>query len=111
MISADGRRIAQQKAHNFGSPPTEDDDAVRVAAIRRYEILQSLVVHGLILPALQIIQREHRITELDMVGLTIQSPTTVADCSQRVFLAALKMISLQPYTYYPHKSRIWYASA
>jgi hypothetical protein len=70
-----GRRIAKHPAMRFGAEPSEDDEiAIRAEMIHDYGILVSIVVHGDIWPALEVLLLEHRLREADFIGLANQSP-------------------------------------
>lgn len=75
VMSCDGRVIAKHPAMRFGAEPSEDDEiAIRAEMIHDYGILVSIVVHGDIWPALEVLLLEHRLREADFIGLANQSP-------------------------------------
>lgn len=80
VMSRDGRVIAKRPAMSLGAEPTADDEiAIRAEMVRDYGILVSIVVQGDILPALEVLLLEHRLREVDFVGLARQSPIVPKD--------------------------------
>lgn len=80
MLSRDGRVIAKRPAMSLGAAPTADDEvAIRAEMVRDFGILVQIVVCGDILPALEVLQQQHRLRESDFVGLAQQSPIVPKD--------------------------------
>lgn len=89
VVSRDGRVIAKRPGMSFGSDLSESDEIVIEAEmLRHYGILVSLVVQGDILPALEVLVREHRLREAGFVELAWQSPI-VPPGRERLFGKAL----------------------
>jgi hypothetical protein len=75
VMSRDGRVIAKRPAMSLGGELTEDDEIViRAEMIRDYGILVSIVAHGDIWPALEVLLLEHRLREVDFLDLARHSP-------------------------------------
>lgn len=75
MMSSDGRVIAKRPAIGLGGVLTEDDEvAIRAEMIKDYGILVSIIVHGDIWPALEVLLLEHRLCERHFIELARQSP-------------------------------------
>lgn len=75
VMSHDGRVVAKRPGLSLGAELTADDEIViRSQMIKDYEIQIGLVVSGEILPALEVMQREHRFSEADFMGLAAASP-------------------------------------
>lgn len=80
VMSRDGRVIAKRPAMSLGAEPTADDEiAIRTEMIRDYGILISIVVQGNIWPALEVLLLEHRLREVDFIGLARNSPIVPKD--------------------------------
>lgn len=74
-MGRDGRVIAKRPGMSHGDPPSDDDDIViHAEMIKDYEIMVGMTVQGRILPALEILQLEHRLREADFIHLASQSP-------------------------------------
>jgi hypothetical protein len=75
VMSPDGRVIAKRPAMSLGGESTDSDEiAIRAEMVRDYGILVSIVVQGDVWPALETMLLEHRLREVDFVGLARQSP-------------------------------------
>lgn len=75
VFSSDGRVIAKNSGLDLhGSGSEANEQAVLAAMIRDYTQQLGLIVNGCILPALQIIQLEHRWTEDFLVELCLRTP-------------------------------------
>ena len=75
VMSRDGRVVAKRPPLSLGENPTQEDEiAIRAEMVRDYSILVSIVVHGDIWPAHDVILLEHRLREADFVDLANQSP-------------------------------------
>lgn len=87
-LSRDGRVIAKQPAAGFDNAPASDDPALWAQMVHDYQILISIVVHGDIWPAHEVLLQEHRLREDDFIGLASQSPI-VPRGRERLFGKAL----------------------
>lgn len=75
VLSRDGRVIAKRPAMSLGGVPTADDEiAIRAEMIHDYAILVGIVVQGDIMPALEVLLLEHRLSESNFIELAQQSP-------------------------------------
>lgn len=73
VVSRDGRIIAKPPGMSFDGTGENDEAAIKVQMIRQYQIHVGLIVQGMILPALEILRLEHRVSENDFVWLASQS--------------------------------------
>lgn len=74
-MSRDGRVIARRPGMSMAGEPTADDEIViRTQMINDLQLLVGLAVQGEIVPALQVILMEHRLSESDFVALASRSP-------------------------------------
>ncbi len=73
-MSRDGRVIAKTEGINFDGTLTGDHPNVQVSVMQMHNIHLALIVQGYILPALEILHLEHRIREVDFLGIIQQSP-------------------------------------
>jgi len=74
-MGRDGRVIAKRLGMSLSDLPSDDDDIViHAEMIKDYEIMVGMTVQGRILPALEILQLEHRLREADFIQLASQSP-------------------------------------
>ena len=87
-LSRDGRVIAKQPAAGFDNAPASDDPGLWAQMVHDYQILISIVVHGDIWPAHEVLLQEHRLREDDFIGLASQSPI-VPRGRERLFGKAL----------------------
>ena len=72
LLSDDGRVIGRRPG---SLPPQENDEAVRARMIQfHYNPLIEVIVRGMILPALDTLNLEHRIRQSDFIQLARQSP-------------------------------------
>ncbi len=74
FVGRDGRVISK---HQGISPPgncSDNRDIIRSQTIRDYLMLIDIVVQGRILPALEVLNMEHRLRECDFVDVALQSP-------------------------------------
>jgi len=75
VFKEDGRVIAKHPGMNLGdSEQGKDESGIWPHMIRHYSIQMGLIVQGAVLPALQVLQQEHRLQEQDFVGLCQKSP-------------------------------------
>ncbi|CAI8788864.1 DUF4209 domain-containing protein [Pseudomonas sp. IT-P171] len=80
MISRDGRVVAKRPAMSLSGDMTESDEiAIRAETIRDYSFWVSIVVHGDIWPALEILLLEHRLSEAEFIAFARQSPIVPKD--------------------------------
>lgn len=74
-FSKDGRLVSRSAGLDLGDPGSPAmQEAVHERAIQNLVMFQSLVVHGGILPALDVLNLEQRPTEKDFVSLAHRSP-------------------------------------
>ncbi len=79
-LSRDGRVIAKRPGMSLSGELTEADEiAIRAEMIRDHGILMSIVVQGYLLPALDILVLEHRLSEAAFIDLAFQSPIVPKD--------------------------------
>ena len=89
VMSRDGRVIAKRPGINIGGGNREEEvQVVRAEAIRDFSLTVGLVVHGQILPALEVVLVENRASERDFVQLAYRSPL-VPPGRERLFGKAL----------------------
>ena len=74
MLSEDGRVAAKRPGISDPANPDQDEPAVWSQMIQDYGIRVGMIVQGVILPALEVLQLEHRFRESDFVGLARESP-------------------------------------
>lgn len=75
IYGPDGRVVAKRPAIGLGQGSGDESElAIRASMVRDYGILVNLVVHGDIIPALQVLLHEHRLTQADFVALARESP-------------------------------------
>jgi hypothetical protein len=80
MVSRDGRVIAKRPPMSRNGEPTDSDEiAIRAEMIRHYRTLIELAVQGSILPGRETLLLEHRLREVDFVGLADNSPIVPKD--------------------------------
>jgi len=74
-FSSDGRLVARSPGLNVGEKNSAAwEQAVNERAVQNLTMYQSLVVQGGILPALDVMNLEHRFTEGDFIALADRSP-------------------------------------
>ena len=73
-FSNDGRVIAKTPGVSFDEELTDEQPNVRSYMIKNHGIHLSLIVQGCILPALEVIQAEHRLKNIDFLAIVQQSP-------------------------------------
>ena len=74
VLSRDGRVVCKVPSITGQVPTDEDEVVVRVEMNRYYTTIVNVVAQALILPALEILTLEHRLTSNDFVQLARQSP-------------------------------------
>ncbi len=75
MVNRDGRVIAKHPGISVDERSSDDNDpAITAEILQDFLILVGLVVQGEILPALEVLLIEHRLTEGDFVAIANQSP-------------------------------------
>ena len=75
MMGRDGRVIARRPGMSLGDTPSEDDEiGIRAEMVHDHGIMVGMVVQGRILPALEVLQLEHRLRESDFFYLASRSP-------------------------------------
>lgn len=80
VMSWDGRVIAKRPGLSHNGALSEDDEiTIRAQMVRDHVLLISIIVHGDIWPALEILWLEHRLREADFVALVSQSPIVPND--------------------------------
>jgi hypothetical protein len=81
-MSTDGRVIAKKPTADLGG---ENRDAVVwPEMVKHYAMELSLVVHGAIWPALEVLRQEHRLREVDFYTLVNRSPIVPPDRTRLV---------------------------
>ncbi len=73
-FSPDGRVVASTPGGSLGRPESEQEDLVSSEMLFQYGIFVSLVVEGMIRPAMEVIREEHVLQEEDFVELARRSP-------------------------------------
>jgi len=74
-LSADGRLIARSPGLDLNQPESPGwEEAIHERAVQNLMLYQSVVVQGGILPALDAIALEHRLSEAQFVALAARSP-------------------------------------
>lgn len=71
-MSRDGRVIAKRPGINFDE--TNNEKTIWPEMVRHYTMELALVVQGEIWPALEVVRKEHRIKEIDFLGIVRKSP-------------------------------------
>jgi hypothetical protein len=82
IMSRDGRVIAQRPGMSLSGTSAKNEEnevAIRAEMIRDYGLLVGIVVQADILPALEVMWLEHRLSEAEFVGLASQSPIIPKD--------------------------------
>lgn len=75
LMGCDGRTIAKCPTINHDGPMSNEDEAnIRYQMVQEYSRTIRLVVHGYILPALEILLLEHHLREVDFIAFAQQSP-------------------------------------
>lgn len=75
MMGRDGRVIAKRPDMSLSGTSSEDDEiGIRAEMIHDHCIMVGMVVQGRILPALEVLQLEHRLRESDFIYLASRSP-------------------------------------
>ena len=75
VTSHDGRVIARTPGVRGSSASEEDELEIRAQMNRfHYEPLVSIIVQGLVLPALRVLNSEHHIREADLINIARRSP-------------------------------------
>jgi hypothetical protein len=74
VLSRDGRFIAKHPGMTLNGDTIENQTSVFPEMIRYYATWINIKVHGSILPALDILRLEHRLTERDFISIAIRSP-------------------------------------
>lgn len=87
-IDSDGRVIDKTSGVGFSEELTYKNSTVWATMIQNYSIHIGFVVQGLIIPALDILHVEHRITEVDFLTVVQQAPV-VPPGRERLFAKAL----------------------
>lgn len=80
VLSADGRVVAKRGAVKAEDLLADgDQDAISAAMIRNHCIGIDVVVHGLIVPALEVLWLEHRLNAADFINLAREAPIVPDD--------------------------------
>lgn len=80
MMSRDGRVVAKRPAMGFGAESSpENEISILADMVRDFGFFVNIAVVGEIIPALEVIIREHRLREADFVGLAHRSPLVPKD--------------------------------
>ena len=88
-FSADGRVIAKHKGLDFQDRESEEYNSFLLAKMtEHFRMSLDLIVKGAIIPAWQVLTREHRITEYDFIDIARRSPI-VPRGRERLFGKAL----------------------
>ena len=87
-VSQDGRVIAKTPGTGFARELTHEDSDVWSRMVQDYGMLIGIIVQGWINPALAILSIEHRLREIDFLGMVQQSPI-VPPGRKRIFAKAL----------------------
>ncbi len=75
MMGRDGRVIAKRPEMSLSGTPSEGDEInIRTEMIHDHGIMVGMAVQGRILPALEVLQSEHRLRESDLIYLASRSP-------------------------------------
>ncbi|MCK9298039.1 MAG: DUF4209 domain-containing protein, partial [Methanoculleus sp.] len=75
VMGRDGRVIAKRSGMGLSDIPSEEDETgIRAEMIHDHGIMVGMVVPGRILPALEVLQLEHRLREPDFIYLASRSP-------------------------------------
>jgi len=75
VMGRDGRVIAKRPGMSLSNAPSEDDEiGIRAEMIHDHGLTIGMVVQGRILPALEVLQFEHRLREADFIYLASRSP-------------------------------------
>jgi len=75
VMSRDGRVVAKKPAMGLGDESSpENEISIRAEMVRDFGFFVNIVVVGDILPALEVLVREHRLHEADFTGLARRSP-------------------------------------
>ena len=73
-LGGDGRVVAKRSGIAGAAPTDGDENAVYFQMVKEFDISVKVTVKGIILPALQVLQFEHRLRETDFIALANQSP-------------------------------------
>ncbi len=75
VMGRDGRIIAKRPRMGLSDTPSEEDEiGICAEMIHDHGIMVGMVVQGRILPALEVLQLEHRLRESDFIYLASRSP-------------------------------------
>ncbi len=75
VMGRDGRVVAKRPGMSLSDTPSEDDEiGIRAEMVHDHGIMVGMVVQGRILPALEVLQLEHRLRESDFIYLASRSP-------------------------------------
>jgi len=75
VMGRDGRIIAKRPGMGLSDTPSEEDETgICAEMIHDHGIMVGMVVQGRILPALEVLQLEHRLRESDFIYLASRSP-------------------------------------
>lgn len=79
-LSRDGRILSKTRGINPGSADSSDTQgAILCRALQDYKVNVALKTEGALLPALDVLQSEHRLGERDFVALSRRSPIVPRD--------------------------------
>ena len=86
VLSADGRTVAKPPSIDFSIPLEKNEEAIRAEMTSRHYLPSvGIVVHSLIIPALDVLTLEHRLQTGDFIGLARSSP--IVPLGREVLLA------------------------
>ena len=74
VLSRDGRFIAKHPGMTLNADTIESQASIFPEMIRYYSTWINIKVHGSILPALDVLRLEHRLTERDFISIAKRSP-------------------------------------
>jgi len=75
VMGRDGRVVAKRPGMSLSDTPSEDDEiGIHAEMVHDHGIMVGMVVQGRILPALEVLQLEHRLRESDFIYLASRSP-------------------------------------
>ena len=80
FLSHDGRTVDRTAPYDESAPPEENEDSIRTTMNQfHYGIGRQVAVSARILPALDLLNTEHPITEADFIDLVFRSPIVPRD--------------------------------
>lgn len=80
IVGRDGRVVARRPAIGLQEEATEEDEiAIKAVMVQNHTRNIGLIVHGSILPALEVLAIEHRLRESDFISLAYRSPIVPKD--------------------------------